>query len=89
MTALRLSDADRSRRDKLVGMLGSSFDGERSNALAMLQRMANSYRIPIHELLLGGNNRTEFEFRPAAGGASGTRSARSELARRAGRAGSP
>jgi hypothetical protein len=62
MTALRLSDADRSRRDKLVGMLGSSFDGERSNALAMLQRMANSYRIPIHELLLSGNNRTESSF---------------------------
>lgn len=62
MTALRLSDADRSRRDKLVGMLVSSFDGERSNALAMLQRMANSYRVPIYELLLGGNNRTELSF---------------------------
>ena len=33
MAALRLSDTDRSRREKLVGMLGSSFDGERLNAL--------------------------------------------------------
>jgi hypothetical protein len=52
MPALRLSDVDRSRRDKLIGMLGSSFDGERLNALGLLQRMAESYRVPIHEFLL-------------------------------------
>ena len=52
MAVLRLSDADRSRRDKLVGMLGSSFDGERLNALGLLQRMADNYKVPIHELLL-------------------------------------
>ena len=52
MAALRLSGADRNRRDKLVGMLGSSFDGERLNALGLLQRMADNYKVPIHELLL-------------------------------------
>jgi hypothetical protein len=56
MAVLRLSDADRSRRDKLVGMLGSSFDGERLNALGLLQRMADSYKVPIHELLLTEEN---------------------------------
>ena len=52
MAALRLSNSDRIRRDKLVGMLGSQFDGERLNALSMLQKMADSYKVPIHELLL-------------------------------------
>jgi hypothetical protein len=33
-------------------MLGSSFDGERLNALGLLQRMADNYKAPIHELLL-------------------------------------
>lgn len=55
VAALHLSDSDCSRRDKLVGMLGSSFDGERLNALSMLQRMADSYKVPIHELLIGAN----------------------------------
>ena len=63
MAALRLSDADRSRRDKLVGMLGSAFDGERLNALSMLQRMADNYKVPIHELLLAnGSNGAESSF---------------------------
>jgi hypothetical protein len=52
VSALRLSQTDHVRRQKLVGMLGSAFDGERLNALSMLQKMANAYRIPIHELLL-------------------------------------
>jgi hypothetical protein len=52
VTALRLSQTDQVRRQKLVGMLGSAFDGERLNALSMLQKMADAYRIPIHELLL-------------------------------------
>jgi hypothetical protein len=56
VAALRLSDTDRIRREKLVGMLGSRFDGERLNALAMLQRMADSYKTPIHELLLDANS---------------------------------
>ena len=63
MAALRLSDADRSRRDKLVGMLGSAFDGERLNALSMLQRMADNYKVPIHELLLAnGSSGAESSF---------------------------
>jgi hypothetical protein len=52
VSALRLSQADHVRRQKLVGMLGSTFDGERLNALSMLQKMADAYKIPIHELLL-------------------------------------
>jgi hypothetical protein len=58
VAALQISDSDRSRRDKLVGMLGSSFDGERLNALAMLQKMADTHKVPIHELLLGAENDT-------------------------------
>ena len=46
MAALRLSDTDRSRRAKLVGMLGSAFDGERLNALTMLQKMARRLQSP-------------------------------------------
>jgi hypothetical protein len=52
LAALRLSQTDHSRRQKLVGMLGSAYDGERLNALSMLQKMADAYKIPIHELLL-------------------------------------
>ena len=52
MAALQISDADRIRRNKLAGLLGSAYEGERSNALAMLQRMADAYKVPIHEFLL-------------------------------------
>ena len=79
MAALRLSNSDRIRRDKLAGLLGSQFDGERLNALSMLQKMADGYKIPIHELLLdsGGSCRRQFKFRSTASRARGTRSARS------------
>ena len=74
MAALQLSDSDRSRRDKLVGMLDSSFDGERLNALALLQRMADSYKAPIHELLLAngssGAARSSFDWLRAEQAAS-------------------
>jgi hypothetical protein len=53
MNALRLSPTDHARRQKLVGMLGSAFDGEKLNALGMLQKMADTYKIPVHELILG------------------------------------
>jgi hypothetical protein len=56
LAALQLSQSDRSRREKLAGMLGSAFEGERSNALAMLQKMADSYKVRIDELLLGIGN---------------------------------
>jgi hypothetical protein len=36
-------------------MLGSTFDGERLNALGMLQRLADNLKVPIHELLLADN----------------------------------
>jgi hypothetical protein len=61
VAALQLSDADRSRRDKLVGMVGSQFDGERLNALGMLQRMAGNYKVPIHGLLLGEGGGSDFD----------------------------
>jgi hypothetical protein len=62
VTAL-LSDSDRSRRDKLIGMLGSAFPGERSNALDMLQRMASAYKLRIDELILAdGNGRIRSSF---------------------------
>jgi hypothetical protein len=53
VAALQLSNTDRSRREKLVGMPGSAFEGERLNALSMLEQMAGAYKVPIHELLLG------------------------------------
>jgi hypothetical protein len=58
VAALQLSQTDRSRRKKLVGMLGSAFAGERLNALAMLQKMAYTHKVPIHELLLGAESDT-------------------------------
>jgi hypothetical protein len=61
MAALRLSAADRDRCDKLVGMLGPSFDGERLNAIGLLQRMADSYKVPIHELILGGTGGSDLD----------------------------
>ncbi|HEX6825418.1 MAG TPA: hypothetical protein VF077_03795 [Nitrospiraceae bacterium] len=36
---------------KLVGMLGSSFDGERANAARMLENLARSQKLTIGELL--------------------------------------
>jgi hypothetical protein len=53
VAALQLSNTDRSRREKLVGMPGAAFEEERLNALSMLEQMAGAYRVPIHELLLG------------------------------------
>jgi hypothetical protein len=52
VAALRLSNSDRIRRDKLAGLLGSQFDGERLNALSMLRKMADSSKVRIDELLL-------------------------------------
>jgi hypothetical protein len=64
VAALRLSQTDHSRRQKLVGMLGSAYDGERLNALSMLQKMADAFKIPIHELLLdsGGTGAASSSF---------------------------
>ena len=43
--------ADKTRLSKLLGMLGSSFDGERANAAAMIQKMAEKYKLTITELV--------------------------------------
>jgi hypothetical protein len=43
-------------------MLGSTFDGERLNALSMLQRMADTYKVPIHEFILTRSGGTESSF---------------------------
>lgn len=39
------------RLEKLLGMLGSSFDGERATAAAMIQRMAEAKKLTINELI--------------------------------------
>jgi hypothetical protein len=47
---MAISDADIKRRDKLLGMLSSEFDGERATASSMLAKMAASYKMTIPEL---------------------------------------
>lgn len=42
---------DRSRVEKLLGMLGSDFAGERANAAAALSRIARDQRLTLVELL--------------------------------------
>jgi hypothetical protein len=51
--AAPLSTADRSRLEKIIGMLSSSFEPERLVALKKIQNIADEYKVPIHELLLG------------------------------------
>src|SRR4051812_29807523 len=46
-----LSSADRTRIEKLANMLSSPFDGERSNAGALLAKMAAERRMTVAELL--------------------------------------
>lgn len=43
--------ADRNRLLKLIGMLGSQYDGERANASAMIARMAADRKMTITELM--------------------------------------
>ncbi len=45
--------AERSRLEKLLGMLGSSFDGERANAARMISAMAERKKVTIPELVFG------------------------------------
>ena len=51
--AAPLSIADRSRLEKIIGLLSSSFEPERLVALRKIQNIADEYKVPIHELLLG------------------------------------
>jgi hypothetical protein len=43
--------SEKTRLEKLLGMLGSSFDGERATAAAMIQRMAEAKKLTISELI--------------------------------------
>jgi hypothetical protein len=42
---------ERTRLEKLLGMLGSSFDGERANAARIIASMAEARNITINELI--------------------------------------
>jgi len=46
-----LDVAEKTRLEKLLGMLGSSFDGERATAASMIQRMAEAKKMTINELI--------------------------------------
>jgi hypothetical protein len=43
--------SDKERLIKLIGMLGSSHDGERANAAAFIQKLADQNRMTINELI--------------------------------------
>ncbi|MGY2987678.1 hypothetical protein [Bradyrhizobium sp. USDA 4508] len=65
-----ISDDDIKRRDKLLGMLSSNFDGERATASAMLAKMAASYKMTIPELCQarsGASSSTSSGPRPSSG----------------------
>jgi hypothetical protein len=46
-----MEKSERIRLEKLLGMLGSSFDGERANAARMIAAMAEGRKITINELI--------------------------------------
>lgn len=52
-----MDPADRRRLEKLLGMLGSTFDGERANAARMIAAMAERHGITIAEMVLGSVTR--------------------------------
>jgi|ERR1035437_4351803 hypothetical protein len=45
-----MTDEDRTRIIKLLGMLTSDFDGERANAAAFLTKIATRYKLTIPQL---------------------------------------
>ena len=45
--------SERIRLEKLLGMLGSAFDGERANAARMISDMAQKRKLTIVELIYG------------------------------------
>lgn len=45
--------SEKTRLEKLLGMLGSSFDGERANAARMISSMAEKKNLTITELIYG------------------------------------
>jgi hypothetical protein len=46
-----METAEKTRLEKLLGMLGSSFDGERANAARMIATMAEAKKVSINELI--------------------------------------
>jgi hypothetical protein len=52
---MTVSATDLIRRDKLLGMLTSDFDGERATAAAMLAKLASSYQMTIPEFCQAGS----------------------------------
>jgi hypothetical protein len=46
-----METAEKARLEKLLGMLGSSFDGERANAARMIAAMAEAKKLTINELI--------------------------------------
>ena len=59
--------SEKTRLEKLLGMLGSSFDGERANAARMIAAMADKKKLTITELIYGAPGaRPQPQPRPAA-----------------------
>jgi hypothetical protein len=56
--------SEKSRLEKLLGMLGSSFDGERANAARMIQAMAEKAGLTITELIYSPSSRKKKQPRP-------------------------
>jgi hypothetical protein len=48
-----LDISEKARLEKLLGMLGSSFDGERANAARMISAMAEKQGLTVLELIYG------------------------------------
>jgi len=48
--------SEKTRLEKLLGMLGSSFDGERANAARMISAMAEKKNLTITELIYGASS---------------------------------
>lgn len=51
MTAANLPDIDRGRLGQLLGMLGSSYDGERANAGRMADRVVKDAGLTWHDVI--------------------------------------
>lgn len=51
---------DRGRLEKLLGMLGSEFDGERANAAMMIAKMAQKEGKSIADLCMTGKTQTVY-----------------------------
>ena len=57
--------SEKNRLLKLIGMLGSAFDGERANAAAMMSKMAEAKKLTLNELIaLAYEPPSSAQFRP-------------------------